>query len=797
MKTLWPPGKLSKPVQRSRENRWPALFLAAFFFVPLAQGHTPKVTSLTPTGGQRGTDVELKMSGARLEDAEELVFASPGIELVKLNSATTNSIKATVRIARDCPLGEHLVLVRAKSGVSELRSFHVGIYTNVAEAEPNSELTKPQKIAINSTISGTITSEDIDYFLLEAKKGERISVEIEAMRLGRGAFDPYIALMDTKGEIVAASDDSTLAMQDGFISLTSPKDGPYIIQVRETSYGGSSEYHYRLHVGNFPRPAIVYPLGGKTGESVEFKFINQDKSEFAQSIKLPDKANERFGVFAEQGSQIAPSPNWVRISPFPNVLEKGDNHDAAHATKAETELPLAFNGIISGKGESDWFRFKAKKGVALDVIVFARRLRSPIDTVLEVCDAQGKVLASNDDSAGADSAAKFTPSTDGEYLVHIKDHMGHGGPNYVYRVEVSPVQPGMTLSIPQVARYESQIRQYIVVPRGNRFATMISAKRKDLSGDLKLALDGLPAGITMEADTLAGKVDAMPVVFEAAADAAIAGKWIEPSATVSEGKSEARSTYRHVVELVQGGPNNTAYYSTTLDKLYVAVVDEAPYKLKIVEPKVPLVQYGTMDLKIVAERKPGFDEPINVKMMWNPPGVGSLPDVTIPKGESSVDYKLNAKEDAQPHVWKIAVLGTATVGGGPVWVSSQLASLEIGEPFLVGKFDPVTAEPGQTVKMVCKLDQKQPFEGKAIAKLVGLPDTAKASEAEISKDDKEVSFSITVDAKASPGSHRNLFCSMEIKKNSEIIPQNIGSGGVLRIVPPKRGKVTKLASGAK
>ena len=34
---------------------------------------------------------------------------------------------------------------------------------------------------------------------------------------------------------------------------------------------------------------------------------------------------------------------------------------------------------------------------------------------------------------------------------------------------------------------------------------------------------------------------------------------------------------------------------------------------------------------------------------------------------------------------------------------------------------------------------------------------------------------------------------MEIKKNSEIIPQNIGSGGVLRIVPPKRGKVIRAA----
>jgi len=778
-------------------NGFLAFFLASLLLIPSARGHTPRVTSLTPTGGQRGTDVELKIYGARLDDAQELVFASPGIELVKLNSTTTNSLKATVRIAKDCPLGEHLICVRAKTGVSELRSFHVGIYTNATEVEPNSELTKPQKIAMNSTISGTITSEDIDYFQVEAKKGERLSVEIEAMRLGRGAFDPYIALMDTKGEILAASDDSTLAMQDGFITIRSPKDGPYILQVRETSYGGNSEYHYRLHVGNFPRPAIVYPLGGKMGESVDFKFINQDKSEFSQSVKLPDKIDERFGIFAEQGSQVAPSPNWVRISAFPNVLETGPNQDPAHATKAQIDLPLAFNGIISAKGETDWFRFKAKKGQALEVTVFARRLRSPIDTVLEVCDAQGKVLVSNDDSAGADSAAKFTPSADGEYLVHIRDHMGHGGPNYVYRVEVAPVQPGITLSIPQVARNESQIRQYIVVPRGNRFATMISAKRKDISGDLKLQFDGLPAGIAMQADTMAGKVDAMPVVFEAAADASISGKWIEPTAKAVDGKSEVASAYRHVVELVQGGPNNTAYYSSTLDKLYVAVIDEAPYKLKIVEPKVPLVQYGTMDLKIVAERKPGFDEPINVKMMWNPPGVGSLPDITIPKGENSADYKLNAKEDAQQHVWKIAVLGTATVGGGPVWVSSQLANLEIGEPFVVGKFDPITAEPGQTVKLVCKLDQKQPFEGKASAKLIGLPDTVKASEAEISKEDKEVSFSLAVDAKASPGSHRNLFCSMEIKKNSEIIPQNIGSGGVLRIVPPKRGKVTKVASGAK
>jgi hypothetical protein len=234
-----------------------------------------------------------------------------------------------------------------------------------------------------------------------------------------------------------------------------------------------------------------------------------------------------------------------------------------------------------------------------------------------------------------------------------------------------------------------------------------------------------------------------------------------------------------------------------VEKLYAAVVKEAPYKIKIIEPKVPLVQYGVMDLKVVAERKPGFDDPITVKMMWNPPGVGSLPDMIIPKGQNSVEYRLNAKEDAQPHTWKIVMLGSANVGGGPVWVSSQLADLEIGEPFVIGKFDPVTVEPGQTVKMVCKLDQKQPFEGKAKAQLMGLPDTVKATEAQITKDDKEIVFNVSVDAKTSPGAIRNLFCSLQIPKSSEIIPQNLGSGGVLRVVPPKKRKETRVASSAK
>ena len=50
-----------------------------------------------------------------------------------------------------------------------------------------------------------------------------------------------------------------------------------------------------------------------------------------------------------------------------------------------------------------------------------------------------------------------------------------------------------------------------------------------------------------------------------------------------------------------------------VDKMAVAVTDEVPFTLKVVQPKVPLAQSGSMDLKVVAERKGDFKGPINIK----------------------------------------------------------------------------------------------------------------------------------------------------------------------------------------
>jgi hypothetical protein len=772
--------------------------LSSILFASPAFATAPHLASITPAGGQRGTELQISLNGDRLQDAEEIICYEPGLEVKRLNLVTNKVVKAQLKISPECRLGEHHLRLRTASGLSELRTFYVGAFPIVAEKEPNNLPAQAQKIALNTTVAGVITSEDVDCFAVEVKKGERLSAEVEGMRLGRGVFDPRLSVLDTNGAVLADVDDTWLAMQDPFVGLIAPHDGTYIFQLREATYGGNGDCHYRLHVGNFPRPTSVYPLGGKAGENVGLTFFSETTGEFVQAIKLPATAQDKFGVFAELDQLSAPSPNWIRVSEFPNVCSSGQAPDREHATVADFQPPLALNGIISLKGEEDWFRFPATKGVPLEVNVYARQLRSPLDSILEVFDAQGRSLAANDDAGGPDSALKFTPGETTNYFVRMRDTFGRFGRDFTYRVEVAPARAGVTVKIPEVARNDTQSRQFIAVPRGNRFATLISAKRANFNGELHFDLPGLPPGLTMFADSLSPNVDAEPLVFEAAPDAPIGGKLLDLIATGTNADASVTGHFRHDVELVEG-PNNTSYYGTRVDKLCVAVVKEAPFNLRIIEPKVPLVQAGSMALEIVAGRNPGFDEPIELQMVWNPPGVNSQSEATIPKGATNLFYQLNASDSAEARPWKIAVLGHATVEGGQVYVSSQLTGLEVAKPFVAGKIQTLSANPGKPAKLVVALQQLKPFDGQAKIRLLGLPEKVTAPAMEISQDDQTISFNLTVDPKCAPGSFKNLFCAVEVPDNGQVILHNIASGGILRIAPakPEPAKVAEVKEAKK
>ncbi len=176
------------------------------------QAASPRLSSVTPRGVQRGQELTVSFNGSNLADAEEIFFyEGAGFEVTKLEPAAGN-VKVTLKIAPDVRLGEHVAQVRTKTGISDYRTFWVEDLAVVEEVEPNSDFAAPQVIELNKVVNGNVGNEDVDYYVVEAKKGQRISAEIVAMRLSTALFDPYVAILDEKRFELSANDDTPLAL---------------------------------------------------------------------------------------------------------------------------------------------------------------------------------------------------------------------------------------------------------------------------------------------------------------------------------------------------------------------------------------------------------------------------------------------------------------------------------------------------------------------------------------------------------------------------------------------------------
>jgi hypothetical protein len=762
--------------------------VATLVLTGVASAASPSLQSIMPRGAQRGTDAEFTLAGERLADVVEVFLNRPGVEVRSLTPAEDGkSVKLTLALAADCPLGEHYVRLRARSGLSEVKTFWVGQFPTVTEAEPNTDFAAPQVVAFNSTVEGVADNEDVDYYAVELKKGMRLTAEVEGLRLNGNFWDPYVAILDAKRFELAAADDTALLAQDCFAQIVAPEDGRYVVQVRDSSYVGNGGCRYRLHIGGLPRPTAVYPAGGRAGSEVALTFLGDISGPLTRTVTLPAEENPKWGVFAEADGTSAASPNWLRVSPFDNVLEAEPNDEFVQATAAAGPLPLAFNGIIEKPGDVDRFRFEAKKDAKFTFIAHAKSIRSPLDPVMQIFKAkdQGHV-ASNDDAIGSDAKIDFTAPEDGEYVLVVFDHLRAGGDDYVYRIEASTPVPSLTLSIPQFARYDYQSRQMMPVPRGNRIAAIVNGNRVNFGGDLAFEAERLPPGVTLSSEVMPqSSGGGYPVVFTAAAEAPLGGTLADFGARPTDPNlKHIRGGFTQQLDLMMGEPNNTPYYSSVIHKLAVAVVEEVPFSLDVAAPVVPLVHNGTLDLRVVATRQEGFKAPITVRMLYLPPNVGAQPTITIPEGQNEAMYTLNANGNAEVRTWHLALIGESDAGKGPILAGTGLIPVRVAAPYLAMKIEMAAVEQGKAGEVLCKIEHQHPFEGKARVTLQGLPAKAEAPVLEITKDQTELHFPVTTTGETPVGQHKQLFASIEVPEAGSVIPHTVGHGGVLRVDAP-------------
>lgn len=758
--------------------------------LPLITVHCSLITclsALSPTGGQRGTDVAVTLTDDHITSFQELITYRPGLTLADFKPYEKNNklARATLRIAPDAPLGEHHIRIRTAHGISYLRSFWVGPFPTLKETEGAA-----QRVNLNTTVEGVITTEDVDEFTVALAKGQRLSVEAEAMRLGRILFDAHLSIIGPKGSELASRDDAPLFKTDPYLSLIAPEDGDYRIVIREAAYEGSDQSAYRLHIGTYPRPHMVFPLGGKPGEAINFTFIGDPTGPFTQTATLT--SDPTFPLFPTLNNETAPAPIHVLVSALEHSAQPDGNSEFKTAHPFPP-IPSAVDGILDEKGEARWFRFTAKKDQNLDIKVIARALRSPLDAVLNLRDGQRKGLADNDDDQlSPDSLIKWTCPADGDYFLQIRDQLGRTGSDFVFRIEINVRQPAIAATLPVADRNDSQKGKFFAVPQGGRHVAVIQIRRENIRCGITFAAQNLPPGVRLiTPDAIPESLNNFPVIFEAAPDAPL-GSTLQRftiRATGEKAPPDLTAPLTDTIHLIEVN-NEGTYHSVHTDRIPTAVTSPLPFTIAAEAPKTPLVRHGKLMLKLRATRSGDFKGNITARLPWFPAGISGPVNIDIPPEKTEVEYELNASADAATGTWQLCVIAEADTPQGRRAAASGFVPLTVAEPYLTMALDLAAGQTGAPSAILAKIETLREFAGQATAELQALPHGVTSTPVTFTTDQKEITFPLTISSEAKPGKTTALLCKVIVPDPGGPVIHHTAHGGTLRIDPAPKTEAT-------
>jgi hypothetical protein len=319
-------------------------------------------------------------------------------------------------------------------------------------------------------------------------------------------------------------------------------------------------------------------------------------------------------------------------------------------------------------------------------------------------------------------------------------------------------------------------------------ALMLNAARANWGGDLNVTLEGLPQGLSFQTVTMPANSTTVPVLFTAAADAPPAGSLAQVIGRPADENIGVVGQLSQRTMLVRG-QNNRDVWGHTADRMAAVVTEAVPFEIEIVQPQAPIARGGSKQLKVAAKRGEGFTQPIAIRMLYNPPGIGSSGSISIPGDKNEAEIPLTANSGAAIGTWPIIVTGSAPVGNGRMEVATQMAELTISDSYFNFAFEKAAGELGQETQVVVNVENKIEFEGEAEVQLLGLPANTSTNPEplKMTKDTTQLVFPVKIDETARPSVYKSLVCRAAVMQNGEPVTHTIGTGE-LRIdqpLPPK------------
>jgi hypothetical protein len=422
---------------------------------------------------------------------------------------------------------------------------------------------EPTKLTLPAVANGQITPGGADRYQFEARKGQRLVIAAAARELipyipdaVPGWFQATVTLYDGKGRELAYADHFQFH-PDPLLYYEVPADGLYGVEIRDSIYRGREDFVYRLTIGEIPYVTSIFPLGGQAGAQTEVELTgwNLPENRITHDAKEKDPGVQMLHVTKEK---VCSNALPFALDTLPEVTEKGP-HDRPD-TAQPIALPAIVNGRIAQPDEWDVYRFEGRQGDEIVAEVYARRLGSPLDSLVKLTDAAGKQLALNDDhvdkGAGltthhADSYMRATLPGAGTYYLHVGDTQHRGGRDYGYRLRVSPSQPDFELRVVPssfTVRGAASVPVTVYALRRDGFKEAISVELKDAREDATLCEGSVPAGEDEVKLTL--KIPPLPPgeTFRLCMEghATIQGKEISRLAVPAEDMMQAFE-YRHLV----------------------------------------------------------------------------------------------------------------------------------------------------------------------------------------------------------------------------------------------------------
>ena len=168
---------------------------------------------LAPPGITIGTTAEWTVNGQNLAEVKRFLISGEGVTIVDRKPKSDSALALTIRARPGAAPGLREFLAESPGGLSNVLLFRVDTIPQVMEREPNDDPARATEFPVDSAVVGSLRPGDLDYFRFTGQAGQRVTVEIEAHRLGSPIL-PVVTLLSASGSALAEARSASTVMAD-------------------------------------------------------------------------------------------------------------------------------------------------------------------------------------------------------------------------------------------------------------------------------------------------------------------------------------------------------------------------------------------------------------------------------------------------------------------------------------------------------------------------------------------------------------------------------------------------------